>query len=62
MKFHTSIYVMDIQYKAKMGHDSKFKMGAMPIYGKNHLNAFLPRTTRLIRLIFYRKPMGHLAI
>ena len=21
-----------------MGHDSKFKMGAMPIYGKNHLN------------------------
>ena len=26
---------LDIQYKAKMGHDLKFKMAAMPIYGKN---------------------------
>ena len=45
-----------------MGHDLKFKMAAMPIYGKNHSNDFYPRTTRPIRLIFCRKYMGHLSI
>ena len=45
-----------------MGHDLKFKMAAMPIYGKNHSNDFYPRTYRPIRLIFCRKHMGHLAI
>ena len=45
-----------------MGYDWKFKMAAMPIYGKNHSNDFFPRTTRLIRLIFCWKYMGHLAI
>ena len=45
-----------------MGHDLKFKMAAMPIYGKSHSNDFYPRTTRLIRLICCRKHMGHLSI
>ena len=62
MKYIFSIYVIDIQYSAKIGLNSKFKMAAMAIYGENHLNDFLPRTTRRIRLIFYRKHMGHLAI
>ena len=26
-----------------MGYDWKFKMAAMPIYGKNHSNDFFPR-------------------
>ena len=60
--FIFSIYVIDIQYIAKMGHDLEFKMAAMPIYNKNHSNGFYPRTYRLIRLIFCRKHMGHLAI
>ena len=36
MKFHIK-HLCDIyiQYQAKMGHDSKFKMATMPIYGKN---------------------------
>ena len=46
----------------KMGHDSKFKIAAMPIYGKNHSNDIFPRTTWRIRLIFWREHMGHLAI
>ena len=37
-----------------MGHDSKFKMAAMPIYGRNSSNDF-SKTTRQIRLIFCRK-------
>ena len=49
---------MDIQYKVKMGYDWKFKMAAMPIYGKNHSNDFFPRTIRSIRLIFCMKHMG----
>ena len=34
---------MEIQYLAKTGHDLKFKMAAMPIYGKNHSNDFFPQ-------------------
>ena len=60
--FIFSIYVIDIQYKATMGHNLKFKMAAMPIYGKNHSDDFYSRTYRMIRLIFCRKHMGHLAI
>ena len=41
-----------------MGHDLKFKMAAMPIYGKNHSNDFFCRTTGQIRLIFCRKHEG----
>ena len=44
------------------GFDPKFKMAAMPIYGKNHSKIFFSRTTRRIRLIFCRKHMGHLAV
>ena len=44
--------------KAKMGHDLKFKMAAMPIYGKNHSNDFFPRTTRRIWLIFCEEAYG----
>ena len=40
-----------------MGHDSKFKMAAMPIYGKNSSNDF-SKTTKQIRLIFCRKAYG----
>ena len=39
---------MDIQYKAKMGHDLKFKMAAMPIYGK------------IIQMTSSQKPTGRL--
>ena len=53
---------MGIQYQVIMGYDWKFKMAAMPKYGKNHSNDFFPRTIRPIRLIFCRKHMGHLAI
>ena len=60
--FIFSIYVMYIQYLAKMGYDLKFKMAAMPIYDKKHSNDFYPRTIRRIRLIFCRKHMGHLSI
>ena len=45
-----------------MGYDWKFKMAAMPIYGKNHSNDFFPRTIRPIWLIFCRKHMDNLAI
>ena len=62
MKFHICIFVMDIQYIAKMDLDLKFKMAAMPIYGKNHSNEFYPRTYRPIRLLFCWKHMGHLVI
>ena len=38
-----SIYVIDIRYLAKISHDLKFKMAAIPIYGKNHSNDFYPK-------------------
>ena len=34
MKFHINSYVIGIQNFEKKSHDSKFKMAAMPIYGK----------------------------
>ena len=43
-------------------NQSKFKMAAMPIYGKKHSKLFFSRTTGLIRLIFCRKHTGHLPI
>ena len=51
-----------VQNLAKKNYLSKFKMAAMPIYGKNHLNDFFSRTTVPIRLIFCMKHMGHLTI
>ena len=32
-----STYVIDLQYLAEMGHDLKFKMATMPIYGKDNV-------------------------
>ena len=44
---------MNVQHKAKMGHDLKFKMAAMPICSKNHSNDFYPRSTRPIDFFFF---------
>ena len=62
MKFHISIYMMVVQNLDKKGNDSKFKVAAMPTYGKRHSNDFFSRTTRPIWLVFWRKHMGHLSI
>ena len=37
---------------SKKGYDPKFKMAAIPIYGKHHSNDFFSRTTEPIWLIF----------
>ena len=47
---------------AKENYLLKFKMAAMPIYGKKRLNDFFSRTTVPNRLIFCMKHMGHLTI
>ena len=61
MKFHIKhLYV--VQNLAKENYLSKFKMAAMPIYGKKRSNDFFSRTTVPIRLIFCMKHMGHLPI
>ena len=44
-----------VQNLAKKNYLSKFKMAAMPIYGKKHSNDFFSRTTVPIRLIFCMK-------
>ena len=51
-----------VQNLAKENYLSKFKMAAMPIYGKKRSNDFFSRTTVPIRLIFCMKHMGHLTI
>ena len=51
-----------VQNLAKKNYLLKFKVAAMPIYGKKHLNNFFSRITVPIRLIFCLKHMGHLAI
>ena len=64
MRFHIkfSIYMLVVQHLAKENYLSKFKMAAMPIYGKKRSNDFFSRTTVPIRLIFCMKHMGHLTI
>ena len=51
-----------VQNLAKENYLLKFKMAAMPIYGKKRSNDFFSRTTVPIRLIFCMKHMGHLTI
>ena len=41
-----------------MGHDLKFKVAAMPIYGKKHSNDFFSRTTKRIWLIILQEAYG----
>ena len=50
------------QNLAKEYYLLKFKMAAMPIYGKKRSNDFFSRTTVPIRLIFCMKHVGHLTI
>ena len=57
-----SMNMLVLQNLAKKNYLSKFKMAAMPIYGKKRSNNFFSRTTVPIRLIFFMKHMGHLAI
>ena len=62
MKFHIKhLYDGYTKFSLK-GHDPIFKMAALPIYGKNHLNDFFSRTTGLIWLIFCLKHMEHLPV
>ena len=51
--------MMVIQDLAKTDDDIKFKMAAMPIYGKNRSEGFFSLTTGLM---FCMKHMGHLPI
>ena len=39
-------------------YDPKFKIAAMPVYGKTHSNDFFSRTTGPIWLIFCRRHRG----
>ena len=60
MKYIFNIYMLVVHNLAKENYLSKFKMAAMPIYGKNRSNDFFSRTTVPIRLIVCMKHMGHL--
>ena len=51
-----------VQNLAKKHYLSKFKMAAMPIYGKKRSNDFFSRTTVLIRLILCMKHMGLISL
>ena len=62
MNFHFK-HLYDGYIKVSLtDYDPKFKMAVMPIYGKNHSNDFLSRTTGPIWLIFCMKHMGHFPI
>ena len=57
-----SIYMLIVQNLAKENYLLKFKMAAMPIYGKKRSNIFFSKTTVPIRLTFCMKHMGHLTV
>ena len=62
MKFYIEyLYVGCTKFSLKK-YLLKFKVAAMPIYGKKRSNDFFSRTTVPIRLIFCMKHMGHLTI
>ena len=58
LNFILSIYMLIVQNLVKKNYLAKFKMAAMPIYGKKRSNDFFSRTTVPIRLIFCMKHMG----
>ena len=62
MKFHIQHLHVNCAKFSQKNYLAKFKMAAMPIYGKKRSNDFFSRTTVPIRLIFCMKHMGHLTI
>ena len=60
--FIVNIYMMVIQNVDKKSYDRKFKMAAMPIYGRNHSNNFFSRTARPIWPLFCMKQLGYLPV